>query len=209
VLLLCRRLIREPTGLSQHGHSSTLSIPLKALVRITALARARACLLCCYPLAAAARPASGPCHLEPQRARFTWPTTRAHQRVLDRVLPTVVLDEPGQSDAWGQAVRFCQSVRLKRHIKAVVEMPPVAMPPLAMPPLAISASLRSRRARDATTLAMPPLATLPLAWPAPCVHSRCRSTRSTIAHSPLPLSRYCHAVASRATAAYAHYRHKL
>ena len=46
--VFCRRLIREPTGRSQHGHSSTPSIPLKMLVRLSALARARlpAVLLC-------------------------------------------------------------------------------------------------------------------------------------------------------------------
>ena len=41
----CRRLIREPTGRSQHGHSSTPSIALRILVRIIDLARAH---LACY-----------------------------------------------------------------------------------------------------------------------------------------------------------------
>ena len=39
--VFCRRLIREPTGRSQHGHSSTPLIPLRILVRMSALARAR------------------------------------------------------------------------------------------------------------------------------------------------------------------------
>ena len=66
----CRRLIREPTGRSQHGHLSTLSIPLRILVRIIALARAR---LACYVAMPQLRRSvlSLACHLEPQRTRFT------------------------------------------------------------------------------------------------------------------------------------------
>ena len=39
----------------------------------------------------------------------------------------------------GVELRFCQAVcvRLKRHIMAIVAMPPLAMPPLAMPPHAV------------------------------------------------------------------------
>jgi hypothetical protein len=90
------------------------------------------------------------------------PTTiRAHQRLLDCLAPTVILDEPGQSDVWGRAalfVKLCAPQAAHHgHRRDATARDATARDAAAC---SAAASLRCRRACDATTLTMPPLSLL-------------------------------------------------